>query len=256
MAGLGISRRNVTETMVSDALDDLRSSLTSTITNEIHNTIESLKDTVIKDLIDENKKLFTKCNSLQNKVDHLYTEIDDIHDIIYNIEVNLHDQQQRSRRTNIELFGVPNNVSDTDLESACIGILNLVVQIPILPGEIAACHRLPSRNGGPKPVILRFVCRKRRNETLLNGGKGINVYNNYFGLENNNGITKIYINENISPYFKTIAYHCRQLLRSGKIFKSKSEYGITKIKITEDSNWTKINHDNVLMDLFPDEDFN
>ena len=242
-----LTRRNVTESMVSEALDDLRSSLTTTITNEIHYTIESLKDTVIKDLIDENKRLFSKCNLLEKQVDHLYIEIDDIHDLIYDIEVNVHDQQQRSRRTNIELHGIPNNISDSDLESACIGILNFRVQIPIHPGEIAACHRLPSRNGGTKPVILRFVCRKRRNEALDFSRDGIKVQNNYFGLAD--GFTKIYINENVSPYFKTIGYHCRQLLRCGKIFKSKSDYGIIKIKITEESKWIKINHDNFFSNL-------
>ena len=249
-----MSRRNVTESMVSDALDELRSSLTASIAAEINACIQSLKDTVIHDLIKENERLFLKCNALKKNVDHLYNEINDIHDLIYNIEVNLNDQQQRSRRTNIEIHGIPDNINDNNLESVCIGVINQCVQVPFHQGEIDACHRLPSRNGGSKPVILRFVCRKRRNEVLFNSREGLKIDNKYFG-QDHWGHTKIYINENLSPYFKSISYHCRQLLKTGKLAKIKSDYGVSKIKLTEESHWIKVNHDNVLMDLFPDEDF-
>ena len=40
-----------------------------------------------------------------------------------------------------------------------------------------------------------------------------------------------------------------------KITKLKSDYGVAKIKLTVESKWIKVNHDNVLYDLFP-EDFN
>ena len=196
-----MARRNVTELMVSEALDDLRHSLTKSIAGEINASIESLKETVINELINENKKLFKKCNSLEEQVDDLYREIDDIRDLIFNVELNLQDQQQRSRRTNIEIHGIPNNVNDFNLESTCFGILNECVQTPIHPGEIDACHRLPARNGGSKPVILHFVCRKRRNEVISNSREGLKINNIHFG-QDLRGHLKIYINENVSPYFK------------------------------------------------------
>ena len=123
---------------------------------------------------------------------------------------------------------------------------------PITPSEIDAIHRLPSR-GKTGPIIVRFTGRKRRDK-VLERGREINNYDlKRVGIDNQN---KIYINEDLSPYMKKLAYFCRKLRKEKIIAKTKSEYGIIKIKIREDDHrWKKITHEQDLMDIFPDYNF-
>ena len=83
-------------------------------------------------------------------------------DSIQKLETDL---AKHSRKNNIELSGILNNVSDDDLENNCIEVLNKIVGNPITPAEIDACHRLPTLEG-TKPVIIRFLGRKRRDEII------------------------------------------------------------------------------------------
>ena len=182
-----------------------------------------------------------KCKSLSNTVDELYDEIEDYHDRIFNLEVDMYDQQQRSRRNNIEIAGIPNYVSDRHLENTCIGLLNNIVHLPIDPREIDACHRLPSK--GTKTTIIRFMTRKRCDEVKENRNRLKDVDLRPYGFEETR---KLYINDNLSPHFKSVAYHCRCLKREEKI-----DQGFVKIKRPE-KGWTKIKHEQNLFDLFPD----
>ena len=64
---------------------------------------------------------------------------------------------------------------------------------------------------------------------------------------------KIYLNDNLSPYFKSIAYKCRSLKRRDLIIQSKIDKGLVKIK--KGSLWITVHHETVLTNLFPDIDF-
>ena len=67
-----------------------------------------------------------------------------------------------SRRNNLEISGIPNNISYEALETKRIEILE-AVHISVDNSKIEACHMLPTnqRNKNkPKTVIVKFTNRK------------------------------------------------------------------------------------------------
>ena len=70
--------------------------------------------------------------------------------------------EQYSRRYNVEISGIPNDVLDNDLEEKVIEI-GKDSDIVITSSDIEGCHRLPlGRNSTSenKLVIVKFVNRK------------------------------------------------------------------------------------------------
>ena len=56
----------------------------------------------------------------------------------------------------------------------CLELLNKIEDKEITSAEIDACHRLPSKNNHPKPVIMSFVNHKRCDELMDIGPKSMN----------------------------------------------------------------------------------
>ena len=70
--------------------------------------------------------------------------------------------EQCSRRNNVEISGISNEVSDENLEKKKIDICK-ESGIDLNPYDIEACHRLPSgrvNTSNSKRVIVKFVNRK------------------------------------------------------------------------------------------------
>ena len=247
-----MSRRTVTEKFVDESMEQLKSSLLDTVTLEISKSVDALKNNIINQLVEENKRLSRKCKKMSENIEHLHDEVNYLYDKVYDIEINLNDSQQRSRRNNFEIAGIPNHITDTALESTCISILNNIVEVAIKPKEIEACHRLQSKSNGAKPVIIKMMSRKRTLEIKEKKNKLSEVDLTPYDIQEN---TKLYINDNLSPFFKTTAFYCRDLKRKG--FISKYRIDDTKIKVLNSSGkgWTIINHEQVLMDMFPNFDF-
>ena len=103
-----MSRRNVSEEFLSNALDKLQQSVTVSIATEVKRSIEALKETIINNLIEENKVLLKNVKTLES-------EVSLISDRLYYLESKQIEQQQRSRRNNMELHGIPNTVDDNNL---------------------------------------------------------------------------------------------------------------------------------------------
>ena len=152
---------------------------------------------------------------------------------MYDVELGLNDQQQRSRRINIEICGIPNDVPDEVLKEKCIKILNEIVESPVNVTEINACHRLRGR--GNKPIIMQFTGHKRRDDIIKNLRKAHNINTTQLGLSEGNVIyIHIYINPNLSPYFKQIAFYCRRLRLENLISKIETDIK-DKIKIKKEN---------------------
>ena len=74
-----------------------------------------------------------------------------------------------------------------------------------------------------KGTLIRFVNRKRSDEIKSNRSKMNQVNLETFNIPAHN---KIYLNDNLSPYFKSIAYKCRSLKRRDLIIQSKIDKGL------------------------------
>ena len=85
------------------------------------------------------------------------------------------------------------------------------------------------------------------NECQLNE-ENVKVNLGRFGIHGN---MRLYINQNLSPIFKTLTYHCRCLKRSGEVKKWIYDNGKLKIKVTERGKWEKIRHEEDIVAIFP-----
>ena len=217
-----------------EAVNGIQTSLNSRF-DSLHNEFLNLKDVVIQRLQEENSRLKEKIAVLEKRVD--------------DVESHSYLLEQYGRRNNIEIEGISDSVSDENFESKVIDIL-AEIDVNVESKDIEACHRIGKSS--PKRSIVRFVNRKACKRALKNRSKLRSVDAKKLSLPNT---TKLFINENLSPYFSKIAYHCRKLKRAGKIIKVYSYEGIIHIVKSEQEKSKKIHHMNDLINMFPDTDF-
>ena len=160
---------------------------------------------------------------------------------------------QYTRRNNIEIAGIPENIKNEVLEDTVVKILDKI-GVKCDPTVIEACHRLP-RNRRPKVcnTIVRFVNRKTAEKSLMyrKNLKSIDLSD----IDESFKESKVFVNDNLRPYYKGIYGKCRSLYNAGKINSFWSWKGEIFIKLSESSNKIGISHDQDLVERFADFDF-
>ena len=190
------------------ALSKVESNLMQNITN-VKDEVINLKDIIIKNLQDENKHLKTKVNVLENKI------------IDLEIQNNNLDQYNYSRRNNVEISGIPQSVSDNQLEEKVVDILK-AIDVNITTNEIEACHRLGKKKNN---VIVWVINRKNCIKALRNKKKLKSINKNAIGIPNAN----LFISENLTPASSKLAFNCQKLKRYSEIEKCYTINGIVHI---------------------------
>ena len=196
---------------IQESIDNFRNEHKITV-DQIQKDLLEIKDTIIQNLLDENKQLKDRVKALEDQADE--------HDEqLIEIEKHSHGLEQYTRRNNLEINGIPNDISDENLEMKCIEVLH-AVDISVDTSEIEACHRLPPRkNDKTKTVLLKFTNRKfvdnACSKDTRNKLKTCNKVD--LGLDEN---TEVFFNENLSPYFQQLSWMCRVLKRKKRIFGS------------------------------------
>ena len=167
------------------ALSKVESNLMQNITDLKYEVI-NLKDIIIKSLQDENKRLKTKVNALENK--------------IIDLKIQNNNVDQYSRRNNVEIAGIPQPISDSQLEEKVVHILK-EIDVNITLNEIEACHRLGKKK---KNVIAQVIDRKHPLQALRNMEKLKSIDKNAIGILNAN----LFISENLTPVNSKLAFNC------------------------------------------------
>ena len=198
--------------------------------------IVNMKDVIIKNLQIDNEKLRKKVDFLENK--------------IITLEKNENLLEQYGRRNNLEITGIPDNVSHSDLENKVVGILNSI-DVKVTSADIEACHRMGKSKNNSKKTIVRFVNRKFSKQALYNRKRLATVDKSPIGLSN----TNIFVNENLTVINNKIAFFCRGLKRDGKIMKTYTFDGIVHICKANTSKPKKVLHLNELAEMFPEVQF-
>ena len=119
------------------------------------------------------------------------------------------------------------------------------VGIDCTPKDIEVVHRLPGRN-----IPQTTIIRRRRDflEDIQANRKSLSKGGLEIGFPTG---TAIYINCNLCPYLKGLAYHCRKIKRARLIEDTWVFNGKLKIKKLDGEICT-IDHEFVLFNLFPD----
>ena len=118
----------VSQQQFKDGLAKLRVDLTQ----EIMQSINSLKDTIIENLVQANKALQTSVNELEERV--------------IKLESDLQASQQYSRQNNLVISGIPAEVEHEDLQDIAMNIMKTCnPSVDLSPRDFEACHRLSKK---------------------------------------------------------------------------------------------------------------
>ena len=103
----------------------------------------NLKDVIIKDLQVENQRLRMKVNNLENKV--------------MSLEINGNHLEQYGIRNNLDITGIPDDVSEENLEEKVIQVLS-EIKVNVSSSDIEACHRIgKSKNLSKKKQLYDLL---------------------------------------------------------------------------------------------------
>ena len=126
-----------TSVATAENISNLENTLLSRF-DELSKELLNVKDVIIKNLQAENERLRDKVSNLESKVASL--------------EINQNMLEQYSRRSNIEVSGIPDSVGDNDLEEKVMSVF-ANVGIDVKSNDIEACHRIgKSRNSSKKQL--------------------------------------------------------------------------------------------------------
>ena len=119
--------------------------------------------------------------------------------------------RRNSRRNDVEISGIPQSVSDNQLEEKVVDILK-AIDVNITTNEIEVSHRLGKKK---ENVIVRVINRKHCLKALQNKKKFKSIDKNAIGISNEN----LFISENLTPASSKLAFSCQKLKRDGEIEK-------------------------------------
>ncbi|CAG2197676.1 unnamed protein product [Mytilus edulis] len=80
--------------------------------------------------------------------------------------------EQYSRKKNVKIYHLPENRNE-DLPHSLLNELKNQVKLDINPSEVVAMHRIPGKEGSPRPVLIKFL-RMDTKISLLRKKKAIN----------------------------------------------------------------------------------
>ena len=188
----------------------------------------------------------TDLSPLRDELDKkLYDLRDELDKKLYDLDVRLIECEQYSRRESIVISGIPESVSQRNLQQKVIEILSLI-GLNIAPNDISACHRLfkPTRSQYPAKVIVRFVNRKIVNICLQNRA---NLQEEAY--------KKLRLNlrfyESLCSKNEETLRICNFLSREHKIHGHFLRNGFSKVVIEENGRPEKIKHPDQLRKKFP-----
>ena len=189
------------------------------VKNKILSEFQNFRDEYVKDITELKsslEELKAQNITLKKKVKSLQHDVDEKENIIIELEKAVAEHQQYTRRNNVEIAGIPDSTTQELLEDKVIQLAGSI-DIKLQSSDIEACHRLKkSKNPNmPQVTIVRFINRKHaellhRNKKKLTKKSLTNI-----GL----GKHKIYIINNLCPYYKVIMGKASQLYKEKKIFK-------------------------------------
>ena len=132
--------------------------------------LDLLEKEMLKLKIDLQQVIF-KNRDLKKELAKLMKENDNLFDRCYDMEVELNTTNQYSRRSNVEIRGIPESIQQRDLENHLINVLHSI-GINVESYDIVAVHRIGRIvHGKSRNVIARFINRKNAEKATKNSFK-------------------------------------------------------------------------------------
>ena len=155
---------------------------------------------------------------------------------------------QYNRRESVEISGVPEAVSDGNLETYCLDVLEEIGCGEIDKMDVHACHRLKNR----KNTIIRFVNRKHANLALHNKKKLKSIDRTKYKLPTES--KGLFINESLCRPMQFLAFKVRKAFSAKKINSWNLWKGKLSLKINEKTSVISHIDDLIELNLATEED--
>ena len=171
--------------------------------------------------------------------------LDQVDEYVYALETSVARLDQYGRRENIEISGIPNTVSNQQLEGEVINILQQIGLTHMDSYSIVGCHRISGKDRhGNKNTIVRFLHRKDAIDAL----KRRKTLSRCESLRFKN----LWMSENLCPAFKSVFDSLETLKKQGTVSKYWSRYGKLHYKLRGSENIHNISHILDIEHLFGD----
>ena len=204
---------------------------------------EKNNNAILKEDLHQVKK---KLNTFQKYQNDNYKDVEYLFEQVYSMDVRLSECDQYTRRSNLVISGIPDNVDQKNLEYEVLKIIKSIGIFNVTSYQIVACHRLRKNINDKYPArtIVRFTNRKIVESCLYRGER----------LKQMKQQLKMNIRffENLSNSNEKILKECQNLFNQQWIHSYIIRNGFLKIRIKEDDNPIKIIHQDVLDNLFPE----
>ena len=229
--GINIKELRKLFSEILDHLDSLQTQIDS----------EKLKsEKIISDLESKIKKNYKKNNILMRELDDTYNEL---YDQMYYLDCRVIRIEQYTRRESLIISGIPEIISQAELEPTVLEILRSFGIINLASYHISACHRLSKKYNDPYPArtVVRFTNRKVveyciEHRDRLREIKPFNMNLRFFN--------------SLCDANEQILSECKRLLKFHQIEKYYLRNGSIKIIKNGEFKPKKINHINELYILY------
>jgi len=144
---------------------------------------------------------------------------------INNLQFDMNDMQQYSRRCNIEIRGVPATANENVY--AIMEAVAAAIGVPYSRDSISIAHRVRGRQ---LPIIAQFISRSTK-EAWLSAARGKRL--NSTDLKATLTPSPIYINEHLTFYNKNVLLRGKQLVKTDRLAYAWSKRGAIFVRRTE-----------------------
>ena len=210
--------------------------------------------TLLANLQNEINKINDKLNqvimnnrSLKRDINELTTENTDLHDFLYDMELQINNLNQYTQRSNIEIINVPERINQRNLEQYVLKVFESI-GVNLVLYDLVAVHRVGKfMEGKNRNVIVRFLNRKNAFICLRNAKK--------LASSNIPDYKKLYFIENLCPSSKRIFNYLYKLKKESKISNVWTFNGCVFLKKlnTDDEYCQKVEHFDDIQYFLDDE---
>ena len=147
--------KNSFQVMISDLRLDMEKKFEKT-----NKRFQEINDHLKTNIVDQmNESVMTITDALKENKAQLRNKVELLGKKLTEVEISRNKFEQYARRNNIEIQGIPPQISDEKLEEKVFGAMN----IAITKNDVEDCHRLGKSS---KSTIVQFVNRKHCNAIL------------------------------------------------------------------------------------------
>ena len=200
----------------------------------------------ITDLSQEIKDTLTHLKKLEGDIAVVRTANDRLVERVVKTERQCWENAQYSRRDTLEIVGIPNSIDNSALEETVRDVFKKI-GVEIDERDVQASHRLKEKDR----TIVKFVDRKDCLQILGVKKELKSLDPTYLDFSEN---TKIFINENVCPYYRGIWNKCKKLRPIQKLHQFYTISGLIRVKLEGTGPSKIITHMVDLRELFPDID--